>query len=72
MLGRKLTLVKENSFTRRAQQSHLDNGGVGRRGGGCRGQVGTYSGTEDTVSEDGVIAALMLCTVYLMLHTLAT
>ena len=25
MLGRKLTLVKENSFTRRAQQSHLDN-----------------------------------------------
>lgn len=41
----------------------------GGGGGGCRGQVGTYSETGDKVSEDGVIAVLMLCTVYLMLHT---
>lgn len=46
MQGRKLTLVKENSFTRRAQQSHLDNGGllgcggVGEGVGGGGGGVG--------------------------------
>lgn len=51
MLGRKLTLVKENSFTRRAQQSHLDNGGL--RGG----WAGTYTETRDKVSEDDEIIA---------------
>lgn len=50
MLGRKLTLVKENSFTRQAQQSHLDNGGLGRG-------AGTYTETGDKVSENDKIIA---------------
>lgn len=60
MLGCKLTLVKENSFTRRAQQSHLDN----RMGGGWVGVVGCRGNSQmanEVCAHAKIIAAKETC-----------